>query len=191
MRVPVFLFFIFSVSCQGVDKKGIVEYFDIAAVINEQYRLLESREATLSKVAIFGSDTAKAAIVPDNSQWKSELGIFERIDINKPQWRGQYRVEDSEDTFSNLTIRTFTTTSDEAEIKYLRLYFLDDVTDLRRIEARWHENNPVYKSQRDFTLHFEDMNNSIIINGYEIKGIQKMMFQDEVSFSINAGINYL
>ncbi|MEM9297362.1 MAG: hypothetical protein AAGA64_03160 [Bacteroidota bacterium] len=190
MRISVFLSFILLVSCQSVEQKVIDEYFDVTGLIHEQFQLLELKRATLSKVAIFGSDTAKADIVPDSSQWKNELRIFERIDINKPQWRGQYQIEDTEDRFSNLTIRTFTTTNDEAEVKYLRLYFLDHVADLRKIEARWQENNPIYKSQRDLTLHFEDINDSIILNGYEIKGIQKMTLQDEVSFSINAGINH-
>lgn len=190
MRFGVLITVVLLASCQGVELRTTDEYFDVTGLIKEQYEVLIAENVTLSKMAVIGADTAEVSIRPDSSQWKNELGIFERIDLNKPKWRGQYEIDDTKDKFSNLTIRTFTTINDEAEVKYLRLYFLNNVSDLRRIEARWQENNPIYKSQRDLVLHFEDINNSIRLNGYEIEGVQKMMLQDEVSFIIKARMEH-
>ena len=191
MRILLVLLLpIFMLSCEGVTPASSDEYFDVSGLLEDQYELLSTGRAALSKLAIMGDDTAVVQISPDSVRWKDELVIFERIDINKPKWRGQYQVITEEDKFSNLQVRTFITENKQAEVKYLKLYYLGEVANLRRIEAEWQENNPIYKSQRKLTLLFEDISGDIVISGYRIDGEQKMMLQEAVSFKIEVEATY-
>ena len=192
MRIVIFSLCLSSllIACQGVEPQENDDYFDVLGLLDKQYELLKINTVSLTKEAIIDLDTAVTSFVPDTTQWKNELGIFRRLDINKPKWRGQYVISEAEDQFSNLTIRTYTTNNAEAEVKYLKLYYLANIADLRRIEASWQENNPVYTSERYLTLYFEDISNKIVLSAYEVRGSQKMMLQKKVPFSIKSMLDY-
>ncbi|MEM7107187.1 MAG: hypothetical protein AAF519_03090 [Bacteroidota bacterium] len=177
-------------SCEGVQPSVVEDYFSLQDVLDSQYKLLAETRSSLYKVATAGNDSAQVLIHPDSVDWRKELGIFERLDINKPKLKGQFRIAMEEDEFSNLTIKSYTALNNEAEVKYLKLFYLEEESNFRKLAAEWQESNPIYTSKRSLTLFFEDLSGKIILSGYEISGIQKMLLQDEKAFSLQAKIDH-
>ncbi|MEM6524089.1 MAG: hypothetical protein AAGF85_07250 [Bacteroidota bacterium] len=188
MTRVIAIFMIFLASCQSVQPSAVDEYISIQDLLNSQYELLTTTNSSLSKRATSGSDSSYVFILHDSVQWKKELGIFERLEINQPKLKGKYEISIQEDQFSNLTITSYTTLDNEAEVKYLKLYYLDDESNFRKIEAEWQESNPIYTSKRILNLFFEDLSGEIILSGYEVTGSQKMLLQDEDAFSLKAKV---
>ncbi len=190
MRLVVMLFLAFLLACQEVESVEQGEYYNVDSLISAQYALLAESGPSISKIATIDGDTSSTEFTPDTTQWVTELSIFRRLELNKPKWKGRYTVVDSDDPFSNLRVRAFSIDHREAEVKYVKLYFLNNISQLRKLEARWVEKNPIYQSQRDMTLRFDDIKDQIVLSEYEISGSQKMMLRDEVNFNVKVLVNH-
>lgn len=162
-------------------------YFDLDSLVGAQISMLVAEQATLYKIAMLNSDRDSTRFSPDSLGWSHELNLVRAANFNKPVLWGLYEVETSKEPGHNLTVRTYTGPKGVAT-PWLKLYYLDDLEHLKKIEGTHIHNNELLKSTRSFEVDFEDFDGRPKITHYQIKGAQKMIMQDSVNFIINGHI---
>jgi hypothetical protein len=78
--------------------------------------------------------------------------------------------------------------SNPLPVTSLRIYYRDVLRNIRRIEAEVREKNSLFKSSRQFTLEFQEINGTIVLTSYSITGGQKMYLGDTVRYSVKGDI---
>jgi len=180
-------------SCSQMKGSGekAIYYFNIDSLVNHQKRILFEQKATIAKSAYVDGDTAQNTYIPDSAGWNNELSFFNKMDINKPVLQGVYKKKITNDQNSNLTITAFTPEREnEVEVKYLKLYYYNNLKNLKKVESLFQEKNPIYTSTRNFIMHFDDIEGKLKLTQFEVEGGQKMILKDSVQFKIRADIQY-
>lgn len=154
-----------------------------------QVKALTEMKAELTKEVRMNGTTESTTYIPkDTLIWANELEIFQQIaSINKPANRSYYQETIFDDTSSNLTIRSLKT-NEKFVVKEVRVYYLEDPKNIRKIEAITSERNSLYKSARSLSLNFNEVNNKTLLTSYSIQGGQHMMLGDTVQFDIQSTI---
>lgn len=187
--VPVFSLLL-SISCQHNEKTSD-KYIDINGIIDAQLRLLSQNKIFITKIANMDNQRDETTFRPDSLTLANELEMFRSIDVmNKPIYADTYiETQGIKDTHSNLKVRVLTATKEEP-VKELKVYYQDEPDKLRKIEAVINEQNILYFTRRKLTLQFDLINNKWFISNYSISGVQKMVLQDSVRFSISSTITF-
>jgi hypothetical protein len=162
-------------------------YYALDSVLNEQVQYLTQSHATLTKkAAIDGKEESTSFIPKDTTRWKYELDVFAELnDINKSANVGKYRTERGvKDANSNLLIFKIEST-EKLPVVFLNVYYLETLSNIRRIEGLYREESSLLKSSRQLSMEFQNINNKIVLTSYSITGGQKMLLGDSVQFSVN------
>jgi hypothetical protein len=185
----VILLVVLCSACKNSKSKS-GKYFAIDSLVKEQVKYLSAANATITKESLLNhkADTSIFSST-DTALWSKELDAFLQLkDINKPIHNGAYTVEDNlVDTQSNLKVKLFSGTP-EQNVRWLKLYYFESLSKIKKVEARFDEENPLYKSERLLTMEFQELNNKTMLTSYSIKGGQKMFMGDSVEFSIRGKI---
>lgn len=183
----VFLFLVSACSRNKQDSADQLLAFD--SLWQAQVKALAEAEAELTKEVRMNGVTESTTFVPkDTLTWANELEIFQQISsINKPANKSYYRETILDDTSSNLTIRRLKT-HEKFSVNEVRVYYLEDPKNIRKIEAFTSERNSLYKSARTLSLNFSEVNNKTVLTSYSIQGGQHMMLGDTVQFDIQSTI---
>lgn len=178
----------FFVSC-STDRQKPAGLYNVDSLIKMQIKYLISHNAAISKKAVLNGEEKITTTNPkDSSDWSDELAIFLELDVvNKPINKGAYKIETYADSKSNLSVKAFSTTED-LPVKYLRLYYHKSMSQVRKIEAQYHEANSLYTSSRFLTMEFENIFNKTMLTSYSIAGGQKMFLDDSVRYTIGVNI---
>lgn len=192
-KVPHFLVFLLGISllisCTQTPESTTL-YYPIDSLIQSQVNYLAQSKAILNKKAeIDGKEETSLFLPRDSAAWAHELDIFSELEIiNKPIHAGKYRIESGlRDTNSNLTIKSFTST-DQLPVVYLKIFYLDWPSKIRRIESLYQEENSLLKGSRFLIMEFEEVNNNLALTYFSIEGGQKMFLGDAVKFSVNGEV---
>lgn len=190
-RWIVLLLIVLMAACTRPNKTEAT-HFNIDSLLHKQVVDLWSLKASLTKEGNIGEtkqDTLLTAL--DTTRWRKELDIFTEIGlINKPAYRVLYTMKDGlADASSNLTIREFETTH-ELPVRYLKLFYLDDLQKLRKVEALIRQENALLKTQRKLVMEFSDVYNKNVLTSYSIEGGQKMLAGDSVHFILNGIVQF-
>ena len=162
-------------------------YFDFDSLVNHQIQKFSSRKDSIRKVAELDSKKDASSFIIDSLRLAHEWDVFRQLDwINKPIFKGTYQITEAPDTKSNLTIRSYKATT-PSPVSFVHFYYQQNVKDLKRIEASYHEQNALYYSKRKLTIEFDGTGQNLIRH-YSIEGSQKMIFGDSVKFSIHGRI---
>lgn len=162
-------------------------YYSLDSVLNEQAQYLTQSRATLfKKASIDGKEETTSFVPKDTTRWKYELGVFAELsDINRPANVGKYRTEQGvKDVNSNLLIYTMEST-EQLPVVFLKVYYLDNLSNIRRIEGLYREESSLLKSSRQLSMEFQNINNKIVLTSYSIIGGQKMLLGDSIPFSVH------
>ncbi len=184
-----FVLFTFLFSCNVRDNNHRA-YYSVDSLIHAQVVSLTKSKAVLTKKAeIDGKEEAISFTPTDTISWANELAIFSALaEINKPTNAGLYTIETGvKDPNSNLLIRSFTSTT-ILPVVYLKLFYLDNPSFLRRVEALYREENTLLKGSRLLLMEFQQVNNEAVLTSYSIEGSQKMLLRDAVQFSIKGTV---
>lgn len=174
-------------SCSAPDKITPGQFFDIDSLVTKQVELLSEGKFKLQKKVVIGVSNEQAALTPDSLQWSSELDVFRQLAIaGRPTNRDKYEISDIEDTRSNLRIRSYA--AEKTPVPELKIYYLNGIGDVRKIEATYYESNLLYTSQRNLELEFEGGNARGLIRQYKVEGYQKIIMSDSVHFLIEANV---
>ena len=111
-------------------------------------------------------------------------------DINKPALRGQYIISQLDDENSNLKIQEYTASSKDLAIQSFKIYYLDNIEKLKKIEIAQRESNSIFESSKNIVIHIDEIKQKNRITSYTIKGYQKMLLQDRVDFNVSCTVKY-
>ncbi len=167
-------------------------YYALDSLLNDQVQYLTVSHATLSKKGfIDGKEDAASFIPKDTSRWKYELDVFAELnDINKPANVGKYQMEKNlKDSNSNLLIYSIEST-EPLPVVFLKVYYLDTPSNIRKIEGLYREESSLLKSARQLSMEFQNINNKIVLTSYSITGGQKVLLGDSVQFSVTGLITF-
>ena len=187
---PLVGLLIFASCNQTKEEKA--NYFNIDSLIQHQIEYLMMAKASVSKEAVMNGIKQDSVFIPnDSAAWARELDLFKEIgSINKSINRDSYEITDGlADESSNLTIHQFTATR-ELPIVYLKTFYQDVPSKLRKIEALYAQENSLLKSKRKLVMEFTDLYNKNILTSYSVDGGQKMFVGDSVHFTIKGSIRF-
>ncbi len=188
-RLNTILIAILLSSCLKQPENVAINYFNLDSLLVEQKAHFMLNNMQLEKWAFVDEDTSQNTYTPDSLGWKDELAFFNKMNINKPVLQGVYKESVENDVNSNLKVKSFIPQHGaDVEVQYLKLYYLNELSNLKKIEALYLENNPIYKSERKFTLLFEEKSGSSLIDRFFVEGSQKMILKDSVKFKIEGHI---
>lgn len=185
----IFLFLIIVTVIAGCSEKKAARpkaFYNIDSLVSSQVQHLKGRYELNKYVAIGELKEEKVSFTPDSLQWANELDIFRLIDeVNKPAFRDRYDVTEERDTKSNLTVRSIQLRpGSQAPVLGLKLYYLRNLTNLRKIDATMGTDNVLYKKLQSVVVDFETVNGVSLVQHYRIEGTQKMIMDDVVHFVI-------
>lgn len=189
-QVPFFfLALVVLYSCEN-KRSETRYYFAIDSVLHDQVQYLTVSRATLTKKASIGGENEAKVFVPkDTLAWSHQLDAFAGLnEINKPANAGKYRIEKGRsDINSNLLIYSIEST-ENLPVEYLKVYYLDNLSNIRKIEGFYHEESSLLKSSRQLLMEFQSINNKIVLTSYSVTGGQKMPLGDTVQYSVTGTI---
>ena len=185
----VLLFSMLLTQCSTTENQRVGGLYNIDSLIENQINSLISHQAVISKKAILNNVEKITTRAPkDSLEWGEELAVFlELAVVNKPTNRETYKVENYGDNESNLSVKSFTTTED-IPVKFLRIFYQKSLSNVRKIEAQYDEENSLYASTRFLTMEFENIKEATILTSYSVEGGQKMFLDDSVQYWIGANI---
>ncbi len=77
-------------------------YFDLNRYFDEEAMRLQKLKPTIAKtVSKNDASESKSVQIED---WKDELGLFIDSDINKPAWRGRYRIDSTKHSLTYTSV---------------------------------------------------------------------------------------
>ena len=192
LRSSYFLILIVVLSsCKNDDASREKVFFDLDSLITAQEKYLAERRPTLFKIADLDGQLDSTSVSDlDTTGWSAELDIFRQLDLNKKSVnRRNYAIQkDIRDPYSNLLICKYVAqnenTSDEMRIKNVNNYYQDRLTNPRKIEGEFFEQNALYTSTRSLVMELNNIHDKTLVTRYIVKGTQKMILGDSVRFEI-------
>lgn len=192
LRSSYFLILIVVLSsCKNDDDRREKVFFDLDSLITAQEKYLAERRPTLFKVADLDGQLDSTSVRGlDTTGWSAELDIFRQLDLNKKSVnRASYAIQkDIKDPYSNLLICKYIAqnknTRDEMRIKNVKIYYQDRLTNPRKIEGEFFEQNALYSSTRRLVMELNNIHNKTLVTRYMVKGTQKMILGDSFRFEI-------
>lgn len=186
----LFMAFIFLMTSCTTRRSVVNNYYPIDSLIQTQVVFLTKSKAQLTKKAeIDGVEETNSFAPKDSLAWTQELDIFAELNvINNPVYTGNYIVEKGvKDSNSNLSIHLFKGKS-TLPVVYLKIFYLESLSKIRRIEALYREENSLLKGSRLLILEFQEIQNKTILTSYSIEGSQQMFMGDPVQFAVRGTI---
>jgi hypothetical protein len=186
-RLLFLLCLVLAGACSTPEKVSSRMFYNVDSLITEQIGVLTRARLKLEKHAGIGDSLSSVVITPDSIGWANELSVFRQLEIaGRPTNRDKYEMTESEDTKSNLKVRSYVAAG--TPVPYVHFYYLNDFNDLRKIEAGYYETNMLYTSKRDLILELEESNGRATLRRYSIEGYQKIMMADSVHFLVEAEV---
>jgi hypothetical protein len=197
MRTGLFTivpFVLLMASCHQKNLTYDKPYFDFDSLVHSQISALKKIKLEIVKKTTLDGVEDSVVITPDTSEWKHELEVFQQLDvINKPMYKGEYLVTEGKDIHSNLVVRSYRKKDSivPSPVAEVRIYFLDDIRKLRKIESSFTENNIMYGTSRTLVLEFEDNESVPVLSHFKVKGAQKMILSDSVKLSVEGQTRFV
>jgi hypothetical protein len=181
MRISLiaFVFWTGIVSCDRIkpENVGVVTYFNLDSLIDQQVASLSNQGVFLEKTVSIDSARETKKVQLDSSEWEEELGFLRQLNINQPRLIGAYNKE----VLENRLIR-YSPKNSNLPIKYLETVIENDT--IRQLNGHLLEKNDVYTTSMRASLLFEKNQ----LREYQIKGFQKIILKDTALFNIRGNI---
>jgi hypothetical protein len=158
-------------------------FFDLAAFIETQSSILDSLHPNVRKKVTIGV-IMEEKIVTD-TDWNKELELFNQADISKPALQASYEIEEESEQ-----VRVYKAKGNEnSNVKYIKTTLDSKTGQIISLEALISRNNYLYHSEKKIWLQcrISPQGKSQII-AYGISGMQKLIFNDQVPYQIEAEI---
>jgi hypothetical protein len=188
VAVALLLSLFFAGAC--TEKQSDRALYNIDSLVSFQINTLTELRATLQKEAFVGTSKDDTVFIPkDSASWNDELAMFRALDqINKPINRSSYIVDDSLfDPSSNLTVKAISSINN-LPVKYVRIFYDEDMNRPRKIEALYDDKNQMYATGKVMTMEFQNINSRHVLTSYMVQGGQKMFMGDSVTYVIKGKI---
>ncbi len=153
-------------------------YFDLSGLINSEIEILGNARPFINKVTKLNNE--QESIHTNDVDWKKELEVFIKFDINKPAYKNSYTTTQ----IDSLTTEYTVIPSEKLLVRNMRIIFENDKKKVKQIEGMVISENKLYESTRRFDLLFK---NGHLIS-YAIEGYQKLILMDKRPFDISVKI---
>jgi len=164
-------------------------YFDIDSLVKAQAISLGSKQVLLNKKVIIEEKTESKEVEINEEKWLEELKLFSLANINKPINMGLYTVVDKKDESSNLLIREYNHIIPmDSEVPYMRLWYLEEIKNTRKIQLKFVQDNIVYHSERELSMELSMSEGGNTLTRYTISGYQKLLGMDSTTYSVEGKI---
>lgn len=185
---------VLMISCTEREKQqenilAIDEYYDVQALLTANEETLRQMDVSLRKEAVFAGEAEETLISLDSAALAGELEVFRELDINKPVLSGRYQLEE---TLVNGQ-RLISYEADDKEvlnINFLKIYKNAETGEVERLEALYSNKNMLYNSTRLLSLQYEQVNDKMLPRYYTVEGVQKMIFNPQEKYRIEAEFIY-
>jgi hypothetical protein len=186
-----FLVVFIGLTFSACEKQTSQKVGSLDSLITTNASYLINHKIWLTKHVKVGDKIDTIHFQPDSTALANDLDVFRQMGIfQKPAYRNSYQVEDGlKDENSNLSVRQFKAVK-PTPLPLIRFYYHEDFENLKKIEAEYIEQNPLYSSSRHLVLEFEDIEAKHVLHGYSISGFQKMSLSDSTRYFIGAHISY-
>jgi hypothetical protein len=180
----IFLLLVLLSACQ---KPQIVSHSGILncdSLLNAQLAGLTSMtlEKKLSVNGVEFQSTTTGKI-----DWAKELEAFRELNqINRPIYRDAYQIKNTPDPQSNLTIQIWTAKT-KVPIRTLRLFYLEKLNNIKRMEAEIEFNEFYHRSSKTMRLDFALLGHPRL-ESYEISGSQQYFWGASNSILVEGSI---
>lgn len=187
------LAFLFSLSaCNRSNLTYNKPHFDFDSLVTHQLKWLSPLGDSIKKIAVMDGKQDASAFQATEEALRHELDIFQQLDvINKPIFKKAFLISAEEDTKSNLKVRLYQFNQQsniKSPVDFVRFYYLNDIHHLKKIESVYQEENALYFTKRNLTVEFEEKADRSMLKRYSISGVQKMILNDSVKFTISGTI---
>jgi hypothetical protein len=194
MRYLVILLIIVLTSCESHRQNQVEssQVFVIDSLINKEINHLAQVNAQLKKKVTYKEQEEVVKLNSGEVNWSNELAVFRSMDISKPSLFDAYRKSDEiRDSVSNLTIMSFQLNEGEiSPVKMLNVYYLNDITSLKKITAIVSSGTMLNDSKRELELIFDQKQGQTILTGYSILTHDKQLFKEIVEVIIEGEVLY-
>jgi len=188
-HILLLIFVVLTLSaCMNDTSRLGTTYFSMDSLVNAQIEYFANKEVLLNKSATINGIEESNVLKPDSLVWASELEIFRKADITKAAYSNAFDISIIPDTESNLKILQYTSKS-EMPVKSLKIYFLHEVSDIRKISAVIKEDTRVFTNDKVVNMNFEKVAGISVLKSYNIEGKQKMLLSDSTLYSIRGSID--
>jgi hypothetical protein len=144
-------------------------YPDLAALAQAQAQKLTARPPAVRQRGRYGANPPAEA-TPASVNWPQVLELLQKTDLNKPIYRGAYRVD------STANRRVYTALRPDMPAR--RVEIDGPVGAPVSLRVQYIENQYLYKTGRAIELGFANQT----LTTYRIKGYQQFMFSDTVFY---------
>jgi hypothetical protein len=139
------------------------EYFSVNSMLDSQMLVLRGK--SLLKKESSGGEVSK-----NSSDFKKEFQIFRNFDINKPVWKGEFKVTKD----GKFTI--YTPESSKINVKQLKTLYSNGK--LVFFSGTYIDENLLYRIEKNVAIKFENG----VMTQYRLQGKQKIIFMEEFQF---------
>ncbi len=157
---------------------------NIDSLLSAQAKLLST--VSIEKTLMVGDSTFQRQTLQVNLE--KELELFKEIgQINRPIYQRAYHTSIKPDTQSNLTIKEFQAVED-VPVKTIRLYYLNEPTQLKRLEATVATEDLYQSSEKKLILDFSILGDTVRLKSYGVSGDQQYFLGAPQYFSMSTTI---
>ena len=166
-------------------------YFDLKGLLEQQVDMLDSLDPEVQIEALIGNEHDEEVMQKDSADWAETLALYVEADLNKPVLRDQYLIRDSLLTGTGKRLKIYQAKQpQEVDIPYMKIYYEEDLSQVRRVETLFRENNPLYSTQRQMELRFANEGGTLRLLSFGVTGKQKMILRDSILYQTVANLRY-
>lgn len=149
-------------------------YYDLPAFISKQISNLKSKKQWVRKHVT--KDGRSHIIERGDIDWNDELGVFLESDINRPAWRGEFKIDSI--SLERVFVITYKTENPEIPVKNVVVTVDKDTKQCLQISVDRRTENFLYSS--DQSLFFTTG------EGYMMKGKLSVSYLFDSEYSIES-----
>ncbi|MCU0450276.1 MAG: hypothetical protein MUC97_10630 [Bernardetiaceae bacterium] len=144
-------------------------YPDLAALAREQAQQLAARQPPVRQRGRYGLNPASDE-APAQVNWPQVLEMLQKVDLNKPTYRGAYQVDSTADR------RVYTARRPDMPAR--RVEMVGPVGAPRLVRVQYQESQYLYQTGQTIELRLANQ----ALQFYRIKGYQHFIFNDTVFY---------
>jgi hypothetical protein len=188
MRLLILIFTITLFGCQPQPQQEAKQlWFNLPGLVDVLVLNMSAQSRPATKFFRLNSEKeAKEYESSDSTFWATELAKLKEINLNSPQVRDIISIKRSiKDDKSNLLINEYSVAANNmTALKKLKIYYLTDTSEIRKIYAELSSNNFIEKSATKINLWLNSYNNQLLIDSLEIMVEDRTLMQSPREYTI-------
>ena len=161
--------------------------FDLPKLVDELVLGMDTKNHRTIKTFELNHDAeTKQYESTDSAFWAVQLARLREIDLKSPQIRDVLNItRNIKDDKSNLLINEYLVAdNNQASLKKLSIYYLDEPSEIRQIYAELNSENLIANSSTKINLWINRYNDGLLIDSLQIVGCEKTFMQAEREYQI-------